>query len=282
MPFPPAVARALTRLAGRSDALDRAQRLAFHDAGHGFDPFGMHPDFLAFGDALASWVHDVWFRVESYDAHHIPRWGPGILAANHSGTLPFDGMMLWIDVLRNTDPPRAPRPVADYFVSSLPWVGTLFARAGVVGGSRGNVRRLLEQGELMMLFPEGTPGISKPYADRYQLQTWRVGHCELAIRHRAPVVPVGIVGAEEQMPQLARIPTGKLGLPVPFVPVPATPVPLPVRYHILYGEPLRFDQEFQPEDADNPEIVAACAERVRTAVEALVHRGLRERKGVFT
>jgi 1-acyl-sn-glycerol-3-phosphate acyltransferase len=278
LPFPPTVARALTRLLGGEASAERALRLAFGDAGHGFDAFGLHPDFVAFGDAIAGLAHDNWFRVKSYDAHHIPKEGPGVLAANHSGTLPFDGMMLWVDVLRNTDPPRAPRPVADYFVSSLPFLGTLFARAGAVGGSRGNVRKLLEDGELIMLFPEGTPGIGKPFSERYQLQEWRKGHCEFAIRHSAPVVPVGIVGAEEQMPQIARIP---LKGPIPFLPIPATPVPLPVRYHILYGEPLRFDLEFKPEDADDPEIVAACSERVRVAVQHLIHRGLRERKGVF-
>ncbi len=188
--------------------------------------------------------------------------------------------MLWCDVVRNTHPPRAPRPVADYFVSTLPFLGTLFARGGAIGGSRGNVRRLLEQGELLMLFPEGTPGIGKPFSERYQLQAWRKGHCEFALRYNAPVVPIGIVGAEEQMPQIARIPLEGLGLNVPYLPVTATPFPMPVRYHILYGEPLHFP-EYGPDDADDPEIVTACAARVRDAVEALIGRGLRERRGVF-
>lgn len=281
MPFPPSVARALTRALGDDRHLARARALHFHDAGHGFDPFGMHPDFVAFGDALASPVYDRWFRVRSVDAHHIPPTGPAILAANHSGTLPFDGAMLWIDVLRHTDPPRPARAVADYFVSSLPFIGTLFSRAGMVGGSRGNVRRLLESGELLLLFPEGTPGIGKRFSERYQLQEWRQGHCEMAIRYRAPVVPVGIVGAEEQMPQVARIPLRGLGLPVPYLPIPATPLPLPVRYHVYYGEPLHFEREFTPDDADDPEVVAGAAARVRAAVEGLIARGLRERAGVF-
>ena len=107
------------------------------------------------------------------------------------------------------------------------------------------------------------------------------GHAELAIRHRAPVVPVGIVGAEEQLPQLfSSRRLGKL-VGAPAMPVPAVPLPLPVRYHILYGEPLRFDQEFTPADADDPVVVKAAAARVRAAVEALIARGLRERKGVF-
>jgi hypothetical protein len=83
------------------------------------------------------------------------------------------------------------------------------------------------------------------------------------------------------MPQIASIPLEPLGLPMPYIPIPATPIPLPVRYHILYGEPLRFDVEYRPEDADDPAIVTAAAQRVRDAVEALLHRGLRERTGVF-
>lgn len=280
MPVPPRIARALTRTLGGRRSVERTDGLAFADAGHGFDPFGMHPDFVAFGDALVGPLHDRYFRVRAVDAHHIPATGPAILAANHSGTLPFDGMMLWVNVLRNTHPPRAPRPVADYFVSTLPFVGTLFARGGAIGGSRGNVRRLLEMGDLLMLFPEGTPGISKPFSERYRLQEWRKGHCEFALRYRAPVVPVGIVGAEEQMPQIGRIPLEPLGLSVPHLPVPATLLPLPVRYHILYGEPMHFE-EYGPEAADDPEVVTACAQRVKAAVEDLIERGLQERDGVF-
>ncbi len=280
MPFPPAIARALSAALGGRNVKDRADRLHFRDAGHGYDAFGMHPDFVAMADALTSPLYRGYFRVKSYGAEHIPADGAGILAANHSGTLPLDGMMLWADVYRNTDPPRNARAVADYFVSTLPVVSTLFARCGVVTGSRGNARTLLEAGELLLIFPEGTPGIGKPFASRYQLQEWRVGHCELAIRHRAPVVPVGIVGAEEQMPQLARIPMPRAS-PVPYLPVPATPVPLPVRYHIHYGEPLRFDREYEPRDADDPDLVHQAALRVRDAVRELIRRGLEQRQGIF-
>jgi 1-acyl-sn-glycerol-3-phosphate acyltransferase len=280
MPFSPAIARALSALVGGPGVRDRAERVHFADAGHGYDRFGLHPDFVALGDMLAGPAYERYFRVRSYGAEHIPKTGPAILAANHSGTLPVDGAMLWVDVYRNTDPPRVARPVADYFVSSLPVVSTLFARSGVVGGTRGNARALLESGDLLMIFPEGVGGIGKPFSERYRLQTWTKGHCELAIRYSAPVVPVGIVGAEEQMPQIARIPVGKRS-PLPYIPVPATLVPLPVRYHIHYGDPLRFDQEFRPEDADDPEIVREAAARVKAAVQALLDEGVRQREGIF-
>ena len=279
MPFRPRIARALSRLYGGPEVRDRAERLSYPDAGHGFDRFGMHPDFVALGECIGMPLYDNYFRVKSYGAENIPTSGPAVLAGNHSGTLPLDGAMLWVDVLRHTEPPRTARPIADYFVSTLPLVSTLFARCGVVGGSKGNARALLEAGELLMIFPEGTPGIGKPFSERYKLQTWRQGHCELAIRYSAPVVPVGIVGAEEQMPQIARIP---LGGAMPYLPVPATLVPLPVRYHIHYGEPLRFDEEFSPSDADDPEIVADAARRVKKAVQGLLDRGLEMREGIFT
>ncbi len=278
MPFRPRIARAISQLYGGPEVRDRAERLSFPDAGHGYDRFGMHPDFVALGECIGMPLYDRYFRVRSYGSEHIPSSGPAILAANHSGTIPVDGAMLWVDVLRHTDPPRTARPIADYFVSSLPLVSTLFARCGVVGGSKGNARALLEAGELLMIFPEGTPGIGKPFRERYRLQTWRQGHCELAIRHRAPVVPVGIVGAEEQMPQLARIP---LKGPIPYLPVPATPIPLPVRYHIHYGEPLPFHEEYAPEDADDPDVVREAATRVKAAVQALLERGLQMRQGIF-
>lgn len=278
MPFPPRIARALTTVLGGRAIRERAERLHFEDAGHGYDRFGLHPDFVALGDVIGKPGYEYYFRVESHGAHHIPATGPGILAANHSGTLPMDGAMLWVDVLRNTDPPRCSRAMADFFVSSLPVVSTLFARCGVVGGSRGNAQDLLEAGELLMIFPEGVPGIGKPFSERYKLQEWTRGHCELAIRHQAPVIPVGIVGAEEQMPQVARIP---IKGPLPYIPVPATLFPLPTKYHIWYGEPFAFHEEFSVEDADDPEVLHQCALRVKASVQALLDEGLRQRKGIF-
>lgn len=281
MPLSPAVAHALASTMLSPADLERIESVHFHDAGHGYDPFGLHPSFVAMS---AGWVrpfYERYFRVLSYGQENVPTQGPAILAANHSGNVPIDGMMLWMDLLSRPDAPRVLRAVADHFVPSLPWIGTMFARCGVVGGSRGNARTLLESGELLLIFPEGTPAILKPWAQRYQLYEFRQGFAELAIRHRAPVVPVGVVGAEEQLPQLALIKA--LGKPfgIPGMPIPAVPFPLPVRYHLRYGAPLRFDQEYSVADADDPAVVKEAAARVQEAVAALLAEGLKARKGVF-
>lgn len=259
---------------------ERLRALHFADAGHGYDPFGLHPDFVAFGEAITAPLYERYFRVESTGHAHIPADGPAVLAANHSGAVPFDSAMIWADVVRHTNPPRVPRPVADHFVPMIPVVGIVFARGGMVGGSRGNARTLLERGELLLIHPEGVPGIAKPFRLRYQLQDWRVGHVELAIRHSAPVIPVAVVGAEEQMPQVGRIPISVLGMP--FIPITLTPLPLPVKYRIQYGEPIPVHQMYHPDQADDPAVVQEAAALVKRAVQAMLDEGVRTRGGVFT
>ncbi|MEX1362939.1 MAG: 1-acyl-sn-glycerol-3-phosphate acyltransferase [Nannocystaceae bacterium] len=254
--------------------------LCLRDAGHGWDRFGASEAGVGVGLSVVRHLYDYYFRVQSFGHEHIPAQGPTIIVSNHSGMLPLDGMMLWADVLLHTDPPRLPRPIADYFVPALPFINILFSRAGMVSGSRGNVRMLLEHGELLELFPEGVAGIGKPPSEAYRLQRWTVGHAELAIRHRAVVVPAAVIGAEEQWPQLGRIeslhPFG-----IPYLPLPASPVPLPVRYRIHYGPPLSLHERFDPAAADDPEALREAAALTKTAVAALIEKGLQEREEVF-
>jgi len=281
MAFSPAIANAIAALFLDESARERMGRIDFRDAGHGYDAFGMHPSYVALGEVLVSPLYDRYFRVRSQGHEHLPATGPAIIAGNHSGNLPIDGMMIWLDILRHTHPPRIARPIADHFVPSLPYLGTLFARGGMVGGSRGNARTLLDSGEMLMIFPEGVPGIVKPWSKRYQLQQFREGHAELAIRHQAPIIPVGVVGGEEQLPALFS--SRRLGrlVGVPIMPIPAVPVPLPVRYHLRYGKPIPIPDQFTPDQADDPIVVRETADRVKRAVASLVETGLKERPGVF-
>ena len=279
MALPPFVAKYLASLLTNPEQKQRVEELHFRDAGHGYDPFGLHPAFVHFGLGLTRFPYEHYFRVQSFGHEHLPEEGAAILAANHSGNLPFDGMMLWSDVLRHTAPPRIVRGIADHFVPALPFIGTIFARAGMVGGSRGNVRSLLETGELLMIFPEGTPGIIKPFSKRYQLQYFRVGHAEMAIRHQVPVIPVGIIGAEEQLPSFFA--SQRLGrrLGIDALPIPVLPFPLPVRYYIYYGKPIHFS--YTEDQADDPVVVKEAAACVQQEVQKLIDAGLTKRKGIF-
>ena len=245
-----------------------------------YDAFGFLPKTMEEALRPARWLHRNYFRVRSYGAHNIPKTGGVIVAANHSGALPMDGIMLGVDLFENTNRKRYPRVIVDHFVERLPYVGVLFSRVGAVGGSRRNLETLLDLEQLVVVFPEGTSGVGKPFSERYKPQRWHVGHAELALRHNVPVLPVGIIGAEEQWPLLARI-NGVRAFGAPFLPIPATPLPLPVRYHIHYGAPVDLVAEFGDDAACDPTLVDKAAERIRAAVQSLLTAGLKKRKGLF-
>jgi len=264
-----------------ADVFDRiAKHAPFHDAGHGFDVFGLHPPDLARVVSASAPIYERYFRVESHGIEQVPASGPAILVANHSGVLPVDAAMLCLDVLRRTEPPRIPRAIADYFVPRIPLVATAFARFGVVSGTRANVRYLLEHDELLAIWPEGVTGTGKPFRARYRLQEWRVGFAEHAIRHRAPVIPVAILGAEESWP-LAKPLRGVHPFGAPYWPIPFVPFPLPTHYRITYGTPMRLDHDDLAATAGDPEVVAAAADRVRVALQQLVDDARTARRGLF-
>jgi len=252
---------------------------AIDDAGAGYDVFGANATWAHRVAVFNSFLYDKWFRVRSYDTHNIPQHGGGILVANHSGNLPLDAVMIWTDVLRRTEPARLVRPIAHHVFSAVPLFSTLAARTGVVGGTRANVRRLLTRGELLLIFPEGVPGILKGFRQRYKLRDFTVGHVEFALRHRVPIYPVAVIGAEEQLPAALSVRFGRSR--IRSVSVPLFPIPLPVRYHIHYGAPLHLYQDHPPESADLPSVLEACARQTQDAVQALVNKGRNERKGVF-
>ena len=256
-----------------------AREAAFHDAGHGFDVFGLSPPALANIVALSAPLYERYFRVESSGIEHVPAHGAAILVANHGGTLPVDGAMLCLDVLRKSDPPRIPRAIADRFVPRLPLVSTMFARYGVVSGTTANVRYLLDHEELVAIWPEGVSGPAKRFRDRYQLQHWSPGFAEHAIRHGTPVIPVAVLGAEESWPLAGKLRTFH-GFGAPYWPIPAVPLPLPAHYRIHYGTPITSTAP--PCDAEDPAVVGTFADQVRSVLQRMLDDARRARRRIFS
>jgi 1-acyl-sn-glycerol-3-phosphate acyltransferase len=203
--------------------------------------------------------------------------------------LPIDGGLIWVDLLRRMNPPRLMRAVVDNFAGFLPFVNTLLYRTGQVIGHRRNFQDLLEREELVTVFPEGAKGTGKPFRDRYKLIPFNVGFIELALTYRAPIVPTAIIGGEEQAPMLYDIkPLARLfGFPyfpvTPFFPWlgPLGMLPLPVKYHIRYGEPLNFHLEHPPSAVNDPELIRRLADQVQQTVESMIAEGLAKRRTVF-
>jgi 1-acyl-sn-glycerol-3-phosphate acyltransferase len=245
----------------------------------GVDPYGLDVDFMVPAIAPLLWLYRKYFRVQLYGVEQVPAEGRVVLVANHSGQLPFDAAMLELALLIDKDPPRAARALVEKWVPTLPFVSTFMARCGQIVGTPENCRRLLAADEAILVFPEGVRGLNKPYRERYQLQKFGLGFMRLALESGAPIVPCAVVGAEEQAPALADLkPLAKL-LGFPAFPITPTilPFPLPARYLVRFGEPLRFTGS--PDD-DDAELERKVGE-VEGAVRALIERGLAERRSIY-
>lgn len=245
---------------------------------YGVDPFGYDPEYALSAVAPLVWLYKHYFRVEARGVEQVPP-GRVLLIANHSGQIPFDGAMIGVSLLIEARPPRAIRSMVDKWVPSLPFVSTVFARMGQVVGTHENCRRLLTRDEAILVFPEGVKAITKPFRERYQLKRFGLGFMRLALATHAPIVPVSVIGAEEQAPALVDVkPVAKaLGFPAfPLTPW-GLPLPLPTKYHLTFGAPLSFTGRADDDDSELEKHVAV----VKRTLETMLEEGLAARKGVF-
>jgi len=264
-----------------ADALRRVSALAYLAEGESsYDRYGFSPEVTRRAFPILYALHRYYFRVESEGHAHIPARGPAVLCSNHAGVLPWDAAMIVTDAILNTDPPRLPRSVVDMWAGALPWVNVLYARGGQVTGTRENFSDLLSDGQLMLVFPEGVAGVRKTIADRYQLRQFRVGFVEQALAARAPIVPVAVIGSENQTPVLYNFGglAKRLGIPAfPITPTfpwlgPLGLLPYPVSYRIVYGEPLHLHERYDAPDDLEPGEIDALSREVRQIVQELVDR----------
>ncbi len=258
--------------------LEALQHLLDGDAP--YDRYGFSPRATQQAFPLFFALHKLYFRARSQGGDHIPTSGPAVLASNHAGLLPFDAAMLVVDILLRTDPPRLARTVVDRWAGRLPWVNLFFARVGQIVGTSENVADVLDDDQLLLVFPEGIAGVQKTITQRYRVQRFRCGFVEHALRAGAPIVPTAVVGSDDQMPVIFDLKTIARLLGTPSFPItPTFPwfgplglLPYPVRYRIVYGEPLAFHERFGPEGADDPRLVRYLANRVRREVQLLLDR----------
>lgn len=250
----------------------------------GCDVFGFDPEYLRRVLPVVRFFYRVWFRVQTFGINNVPS-GRVLLIANHSGQIPLDGMMLAGSQLFDADPPRMVRSMIEKWVPTLPFVSEFMARCGQIVGIPDNCRLLLENEEAILVFPEGSKGISKTWDKRYQLQRFGYGFMRLALQTRTPIVPCAVIGAEEQAPALWNAaPLARLiGAPAfPITPtfpwlLPVGALPYPTRYRLYFGEPMEFDGDPQDDDA----VIGRKVKRVKTRIQSMINEGLRNRSHVF-
>jgi 1-acyl-sn-glycerol-3-phosphate acyltransferase len=243
----------------------------------GYDAFGYSPEAVKRILPLVAFLYHRYFRVVTKGLENLPE-GRVLLVGNHSGQLPFDALMMVSAVLLEGEPPRMIRSMVEKWIPALPFASTFFTRLGQVPGIPANCIRLLNAEQGILVFPEGARGISKSWDKRYQLQPFGQGFMRIALETQTPIVPLALIGAEEQAPSIANLEplARRLGLPS----FPITPfglIPLPTRYHLHFGEPIRFRGDPNAEDA----LILRRVNKVKDTIQQMLEEGLRERTHIF-
>ncbi|MGY1500056.1 lysophospholipid acyltransferase family protein [Streptomyces sp. QTS52] len=234
-------------------------------------------------------LYEKYFRVEVKGIENIPAEGGALIVANHSGTLPLDGVMMQVAVHDNHPAGRHLRLLAADLVFMLPVINELARKAGHTLACAEDAERLLERGELVGVMPEGFKGIGKPFSERYKLQRFgRGGFVSTALRQGAPIIPCSIVGAEEIYPMIGNAKTLARVLGFPYFPItptfpllgPLGAIPLPTKWTIQFGEPIRTDG-YPPEAAEDPMLMFNLTDQVREQIQHTLYKLLVQRRSVF-
>ena len=253
------------------------------------DEWGMDLEVLEAVTPFFEFLYRKYWRVTMTGLEHVPNTGRALLVVNHSGQLPFDGAMLASGIKLDHPRNRLVRTMFASWFPTLPFAAPLFVKCGQVLATEDNGVRLLENGELVSVFPEGIKGVGKLYKDRYQLVRFgRGGFIRMALKTQSPILPVAVVGAEETYMSIAKSDVIAKLIGFPFFPItPTWPllglfgfIPLPSKWFIDFGEPIPMAQ-YGPEAANNLVLVSQLTDQVRNIVQQMIHDRLAQRRSVL-
>lgn len=254
------------------------------------DPFGMDRHLVSKIKPIFDFLYFKYWRVTTTGIENIPSEERGLIVSNHSGTVPYDGAMIKTAILNEHAKRTDARFLVEDFVYHMPILGTFMYRIGGVRACQENADRLLKEGHLVIVFPEGVKGIGKLYDQRYKLQRFgRGGFIKLCMNAKSPLIPVAVVGAEEIHPIIFKSNILAKTIGVPYIPItPTFPllgllgcVPYPTKWSIHFGEPMTFSN-YGAEALEDELLIHKLTEKVRSKIQGMIFNLLKKRRSVWT
>lgn len=259
------------------DTADRVARLELRFNSFGFDPYGISRDAVARAMSIARVLYRHYFKVTVNGLENVPPVGRAMLVGNHSGGVALDASMVIAALFFDMEPPRLAQGMAEKFISRVPFFSEWASRTGHFTGLPENAARLLRDERLLMVFPEGARGTAKLFPQRHSLVHFGTGFMRLALETATPIIPFAFLGGGEAIPTVFNAyRLGKL-FGAPYVPITPwiAPIPLPVRLHLNFGAPMRF----QGDGSENDEVVSVHVERVKQTIARMIDEGIADRRG---
>jgi 1-acyl-sn-glycerol-3-phosphate acyltransferase len=244
-----------------------------------------------FDRTLVEFFYRYWFRTEVEGVENVPAEGGALLVSNHSGALPPDAPIIAKAIKEEHPYPRALNITVEHFFKGYPGFSMLVPKIGCVAAHPANVHRLLyDERQLVLVFPEGRKGTEKLFKDRYRLRRFgRGGFVEAAMRAKAQLVPVCVVGAEEAAPifahvNLMRRVTGLLYFPItptfPWLGPLGMLGYLPAKFKLRFLDPIDTASMGADPAADKA-LVQSVAQEIRARIQENLREMVGRRKSVW-
>jgi 1-acyl-sn-glycerol-3-phosphate acyltransferase len=253
------------------------------------DSFGFDLEAFAVWEPVFRFLYEEYFRVTVVGIENIPAAGAGIIVGNHSGLLPVDAAMMAVAMCNIHKSPRRIRFLVTDWFFSMPMLDKWILQMGQVRASLENARTLLEQEELIGIYPEGVRGVGKPFKERYRCLDFHPGFVQLAIATQTPLIPVATIGGDEIYPEFVNLKNvaRMLGMPFfpitpsfPWLPFPLMLFPLPVRWMVNVHKAI--DLGYPPEKASDRKLILKLAREIQYEIQRDLNRMFRERRHLFT
>jgi 1-acyl-sn-glycerol-3-phosphate acyltransferase len=239
------------------------------------DPWGFDLDLCQSALKRLFPIYRSYFKVRVFGAENV-RDDHYIVAANHTGQLPIDGMLITMAFLMDVDHPRILRAMVERFMAQLPFIGDFTARTGSILGDRANCAYLIDHGESILVFPEGVRGISKNTPDYYKLRHFSEGFYRIALQKKTPVLPVCVIGAEEMFPFVVHSKRLAKLLRVPALPLTANLLPLPSPIDIHIGAEIPIPEHLEEEATDKE--IKENVFHIENTIRRMIVAGLKVRR----
>lgn len=239
------------------------------------DPWGFNLELCEKTLRLFLPLYRNYFKVRVFGAENV-KDHPYIVVSNHTGQLPIDGILIGIAFAMDVQPPRVLRAMIERFMAQLPFLGDLTAQTGSILGDRSNCQYLIDNGESILIFPEGVRGVSKNTPDYYKLKPFSQGFYRIALQKKTPILPVCVIGAEEMFPFVIH--ARKLGamLKLPTLPISANLLPLPSPIDIYIGKEIMVPDHLEPESEDKE--IKENVFHIENTIKRMIIKGLKNRR----
>ena len=283
----------MTNMIGRDkrcDFQERERASRFRGLYEGeLDPYGFDASVLLRWEPFFRFLWEGYFRITILGVENIPSSGRALLVGNHSGVIPLDAFLFYYAYYAHHVLPRRIRFLVVQSLLDIPGVGGFLKGIGGVPAEYSIAKELLEKDELVFIYPEGTAGTGKSFRMRYRVCDFHPGFAKGAIETGAPIIPITTIGADEIYPLLGNCkPIARLmGMPYwpitptfPWLPFPASAVPLPIRILIKIGKPIYLNEP--PERGSDRRLMMAKTKEIQYEIQRELNFLLRKRKSPFS